>query len=61
MGKRGAVQFMSGTHHFRRERCGRIAYERYMIAEFHRKPGGGFDAGVRKQANSDDVLNPVLL
>jgi hypothetical protein len=52
---------MSGTHHFRRERCGRIAYERYMIAEFHRKPGGGFDAGVRKQANSDDVLNPVLL
>jgi hypothetical protein len=32
-----------------------------VIAEFHREPAGGFDAGIGQETDDDDLLDAVLL
>ena len=57
----GAVQLMSGVHHFVREGGGGVAHKRHVIAELHREPGGRFNAGIGQQPDYDHMRDAFLL
>ena len=60
VGESRAVQFVCGAHHFLAERGRCIAHERDVIAQFHRKAAGGFNAGIGKQTDDDHVRDALL-
>ena len=48
------------AHAFVIEGGGRILDESDMVAELHAEASGGFDAGIRHEADEDDLLDPPL-
>src|SRR5919198_4536583 len=55
-----SIDLVRRVHAFPLEGSGRILNEGDVVAQFHAKARGGFDAGVRYHANEDDVLDPPL-
>ena len=51
---------MRRVHAFVAEGRGRILNESDVVAKLHAKASGGFDTGIRYQADEDDVLDPPL-
>jgi hypothetical protein len=56
----GSIDLVRRVHAFLLEGSGRILNQDDVVAKFHAKARGGFDAGVRDHADQDDVLDPPL-
>ncbi|MNP36594.1 hypothetical protein D3C76_1299960 [compost metagenome] len=61
MGIGRAVQFVGGTHGFRRERRRGIGHQGHVVAQFRGEAAGGLDAGIGQHSDQDHPLHPVLL
>jgi hypothetical protein len=56
-----SIDLVRRAHAFAVECSGRVFDEGDVVAELHAEAGSGFDAGVRYQADEDDLLDPPLL
>src|SRR2546426_11030887 len=55
-----SIDLVRRVHPFRAEGGGRILDKGDVVAKLHAKTRGGLDAGVRDEADEDDVLDPPL-
>jgi len=60
MGIGGSIDVVRCVHRFFAEGCGRVFYQRYVIAELHPETSRGLNAGVGQQPNADDPLDAIL-
>src|SRR5574341_319092 len=56
----GSIDLARRVHALLLEGSGRILNQGDVVAKFHAKASGGFDAGVRYKAGEDDFLDPPL-